>query len=100
MDEYMRDQVAVFQALAKGGSEVFGGRSETGEILEASLHAQTAQWVSGKMLGIRWSDDSSCEGIGYAAGEKLSERKTASLASNKATMNEDDLDTKMESLEL
>lgn len=101
VDEYMRDQVAVFQALAKGKSEVLGGRNEAEELLEPSLHAQTAQWVANEMLGVRWNDGSRCEGIGYAAGSKYSERGHLILASFKApTMKEDNLDTKMESLEL
>jgi RNA 3'-terminal phosphate cyclase (ATP) len=73
VDEFMRDQVVVFQALAKGESEVFGGRNDAGEVVEASLHAQTAQWVSSEMIGVRWSD-SGCEGIGYAVGENYGER--------------------------
>ncbi|TID27095.1 RNA 3'-terminal phosphate cyclase [Venturia nashicola] len=100
VDEYMRDQVAVFQALAKGKSEVFGGRSEADELLGASLHAQTAQWVSKEMLDVRWSDGSTCEGIGYAAGERYSSRETPDLVTSKETPKEDDLEVRMESLEL
>jgi RNA 3'-terminal phosphate cyclase (ATP) len=74
VDEYMRDQVCIFQALAKGKSEVFGGRSQLGETLEASLHAKTAQWVSSEMLGVCWVDSSDCEGIAYTAGEKYGDR--------------------------
>ncbi|KAE9990903.1 hypothetical protein EG327_000784 [Venturia inaequalis] len=100
VDEYMRDQIAVFQALAKGRSEAFGGRSKIDELLMPSLHAQTAQWVSSEMLGVRWSDSGGCEGIGYAVGEQYSERESPNPVSRKATTNEDDLDAKMENLEL
>lgn len=100
VDVYMRDQIAVFQALAKGKSEVFGGRSETNEPLESSLHAQTAQWVSNEMLGVRWSDVSSCEGIGYAAGENYTQRGITLLKSVKATTEGTTLETGMGNLGL
>lgn len=45
VDEHMRDQLVVFQALAQGESRTFGGRTATGELREASLHARTAEWV-------------------------------------------------------
>jgi RNA 3'-terminal phosphate cyclase (ATP) len=47
----MRDQLVVFQALAEGASRTFGGCDATGEPREASLHAKTAEWVIGQMLG-------------------------------------------------
>jgi RNA 3'-terminal phosphate cyclase (ATP) len=49
VDEHMRDQLVVFQALAEGESRVFAGRTSTGEPREASLHARTAEWVVEKM---------------------------------------------------
>jgi RNA 3'-terminal phosphate cyclase (ATP) len=49
VDEHMRDQLVVFQALAKGESQVFAGRTITGEKRETSLHARTAEWVVEKM---------------------------------------------------
>lgn len=51
VDEHMRDQLVVFQALASGESRVFGGRTPTGELREASLHTRTAEWVIGEMMG-------------------------------------------------
>lgn len=45
VDEHMRDQLVVFQGLAESGSRIYGGRAETGEMREASLHARTAEWV-------------------------------------------------------
>lgn len=96
VDEFMRDQVAVFQALAQGESEVFGGRNETDELVEASLHAQTAQWVTTEMLGVRWSSGSRCEGIGFAVGEKYNEREGSTSMSSVA----ETLKSELEKLEL
>jgi RNA 3'-terminal phosphate cyclase (ATP) len=50
VDEHMRDQLVVYQALAEGVSRTFGGCTPTGELCEASLHAKTAEWVAEKML--------------------------------------------------
>lgn len=49
VDEHMRDQLVVFQALAEGESQIFAGRNITGEPRETSLHARTAEWVVEKM---------------------------------------------------
>jgi RNA 3'-terminal phosphate cyclase (ATP) len=49
VDEHMRDQLVVFQALAEGESRIFEGRTMTGEPRETSLHARTAEWVVEKM---------------------------------------------------
>nr|OQO20823.1 hypothetical protein B0A51_14819 [Rachicladosporium sp. CCFEE 5018] len=58
-DEHLRDQLVVFQALAEGRSEVFGGDER-----EISLHARTAEWVAREILGVRCRDDG-IEGIGF-----------------------------------
>jgi RNA 3'-terminal phosphate cyclase (ATP) len=49
VDEHMRDQLVVFQALAEGESKIFAGRNITGEPHATSLHARTAEWVVDKM---------------------------------------------------
>jgi RNA 3'-terminal phosphate cyclase (ATP) len=49
VDEYMRDQLVVFEGLAENGSRIYGGRSKTGETREASLHVKTAEWVLEQM---------------------------------------------------
>lgn len=49
VDEHMRDQLVVFQALTEGESRMFAGRNMTGEPRETSLHARTAEWVVEKM---------------------------------------------------
>lgn len=49
VDEHMRDQLVVFQALAEGESRTYGGYTDTDGMREASLHAKTAEWVIGQM---------------------------------------------------
>lgn len=64
VDEFMRDQLVVFQALAAGKSVINGGRKDDG-LVKPSLHAETAHWVAHEMLGVDFEDDGSCNGIGY-----------------------------------
>lgn len=66
VDEYMRDQLVVFQALAVGRSSVFGGRCNEA-IVKPSLHAKTAHWVAKEVIGVDFNEDGSCEGIGFGA---------------------------------
>lgn len=80
VDEYLRDQLVVFQALVEGKSRVDGGRVDSrkkrrGELVEPSLHAKTAQWVVGEMLGVNFDDDGSCEGARYMPGEGIGDRE-------------------------
>ena len=49
VDEHMRDQLVVFQALAEGESRIFAGRAPSGEMREMSSHARTAEWVVRRM---------------------------------------------------
>jgi RNA 3'-terminal phosphate cyclase (ATP) len=64
VDEWMRDQLVVFQALAKGASHVDGGKRD-GRALEPSLHARTGMWVAEKVLGVRFGDEGGCEGVRF-----------------------------------
>lgn len=66
VDEYLRDQLVVFQALARGESRVYGGKKKDGGLLEPSLHAKTAMWVAKEILGVKFDGESVCEGMGYA----------------------------------
>jgi RNA 3'-terminal phosphate cyclase (ATP) len=66
VDEYLRDQLVVFQALAQGESRVYGGKKEDGGLLEPSLHAKTAMWVAKEILGVKFDGERVCEGVGYA----------------------------------
>ena len=62
VDEFMQDQLIVFQALAAGKSKVAGGEGR-----ESSLHTRTARWVveQMQMCGQKFDDDGTCEGIGF-----------------------------------
>lgn len=75
-DEYMRDQLVVFQALAEGRSEVFGGKREDSALAQPSLHAKTGMWVAKEVLGVEFDDKGSCTGIGFAKNKKEEEEKT------------------------
>jgi RNA 3'-terminal phosphate cyclase (ATP) len=63
-DEYLRDQLVVYQALAQGRSQVYGGQRKD-VLVEPSLHARTAQWVAKEILGVEFDDEGGCEGVGY-----------------------------------
>lgn len=74
-DEYLRDQLVVFQALASGRSTVDGGRRK-GEAVEPSLHAKTAHWVANEMIGVSFDEDGGCEGIAFGdVGKEDEEEK-------------------------
>ena len=64
VDEYLRDQLVVYQALAEGRSQVYGGQRKD-VLVKPSLHAKTAQWVAKEILGVEFDDDGGCEGVGY-----------------------------------
>jgi len=74
VDEYMRDQLVVFQALAAGKSVVDGGEVD-GRKVEQSLHARTAQWVVNMLLDVEFDDRGCCEGVGLRAGEDYAKRR-------------------------
>jgi RNA 3'-terminal phosphate cyclase (ATP) len=76
VDEFMRDQLVVFQTLAKGKSEVVVGEREL------SLHAQTAQWVVNEMLGVDFDENGGCDGVGWVVGEPWRKRVDASRAAD------------------
>jgi RNA 3'-terminal phosphate cyclase (ATP) len=67
VDEFSRDQLVVFQALAEGKSRVDGGRRGE-EKVEPSLHARTAMWVAEEMLGTEWDGEGGCVGVGFGKG--------------------------------
>jgi RNA 3'-terminal phosphate cyclase (ATP) len=72
VDEYMRDQLVVFQSLAEGTSNVFGGQKGDA-LVQPSLHAKTAMWVAKQITGVQFSDEGGCEGIGFHPGGKEAE---------------------------
>lgn len=69
VDEYMQDQLVVFQALAAGKAAVVAGKDQ-----EASLHTKTARWVVEEILSVTFNEKGSCEGLGFRAGERFRER--------------------------
>ncbi|KAI9843280.1 MAG: hypothetical protein M1837_006495 [Sclerophora amabilis] len=86
MDEYMQDQLVVFQALAKGNCRVNGGDQEgpgaantsRREIAKRpSLHTKTAHWVASQVLGVEFDKDGNCQGVGFVVGEDYSQRARA-----------------------
>ena len=66
VDEYMQDQLVIFQALADGQAAVDAGRQQ------ASLHTETARWVAERVLGVRFNDNGNCEGVQFRVGEDCS----------------------------
>ena len=69
VDEYTQDQLVVFQALAKGKAEMDGGKGR-----EPSLHTRTVRWVAEQVLGVKFDEKGTCEGVGFRVGEKYWER--------------------------
>lgn len=70
VDEYMQDQIVVFQALAAGKAEV-----DCGVDREATLHTKTARWVAEQVVGADFDELGRCQGLGYAVGEDFQKRK-------------------------
>ena len=69
VDEFLRDQLVVFQTLARGTSRVDGGVRGARKV-EPSLHARTAQWVADRIVGVEFDDEGGCEGIGFVPGRR------------------------------
>lgn len=81
VDEYMQDQVVVFQALGEGRSGVArGGGGDDGTVegeeeeRVPSLHTRTARWVVERVLGREFDGKGECEGVGLRVGERFLER--------------------------
>lgn len=70
VDEYLQDQLVIFQALAGGRGFVDYGSEEL-----VSLHTRTVRWVSERILGVAFDDKGTCAGVAYKIGEKYWERK-------------------------
>ncbi|KAL8954131.1 MAG: hypothetical protein Q9222_000013 [Ikaeria aurantiellina] len=79
VDEYMQDQLVVFQALARGRSVV-----DSGHDMHATLHTRTARWVTEQLLGLEFDDNGTCSGCGYQVGEYFIHRKTGRDVDNSA----------------
>ncbi|KAI4237377.1 MAG: hypothetical protein LQ349_001881 [Xanthoria aureola] len=70
VDEYMQDQLVVFQALAEGRSVV-----DSGKDMYATLHTRTARWVAEQLLGLTFDERGTCGGCGFEVGENFLARK-------------------------
>lgn len=69
VDYHMRDQLVIYQALATGTSEVYAGEDHDGQLLDPSLHARTAEFVSKKMLKVTFDVEGGCEGVAFGVQE-------------------------------
>lgn len=58
VDEYMRDQLVIFEALGRCSSALGEVNGESNVSVEDerywSLHTQTARWVCGEVLDVKW----------------------------------------------
>ncbi|CAL8577174.1 hypothetical protein XPA_003019 [Xanthoria parietina] len=70
VDEYMQDQLVVFQALAEGRSVV-----DSGKDMYATLHTRTARWVAELLLGLTFDERGTCGGCGFEVGEDFLARE-------------------------
>lgn len=72
VDEWMADQLVVYQALAKGASRIDHGKKGEAKV-EASLHAKTAVWVAETVAGAKFDGEGGCEGVGFQPGHGAAE---------------------------
>jgi len=73
VDEFMQDQLVVFQALAMGRSVVDAGKGRG----RGTLHTQTVRWVCDRMLsggGFMFDEGGGCDGVGWNAEKDETER--------------------------
>ena len=74
VDEYMQDQLVVFQAIAAGKAEVDYGNDR-----EATLHTKTARWVAERVVDAGFDELGRCQGLGYAVGEDFQKRRGTAI---------------------
>lgn len=72
VDEWMADQLVVYQALSEGASSIDHGRKGDGKV-EQSLHARTAVWVAEQVAGARFDGEGGSEGVGFCPGRGTGE---------------------------
>ncbi|KAL8804996.1 MAG: hypothetical protein Q9182_002198 [Xanthomendoza sp. 2 TL-2023] len=70
VDEFMQDQLVVFQGLARGKSIV-----DSGKDMHATLHTKTARWVAERLLNLTFDESGGCEGCSFEVGEDFLDRK-------------------------
>ena len=74
VDEYMQDELVVFQALAARKTEV-----DCGIDREVTLHTKTARWVAEQVVGASFDELGGCQGLEYAVGEDFPMRTRMQL---------------------
>ncbi|KAL8841202.1 MAG: hypothetical protein Q9170_000991 [Blastenia crenularia] len=74
VDEFMQDQLVVFQALAEGKPNV-----DSGNKTRATLHTQTARWVAEQVLGLNFDRQGTCSGCAFEVGEDFTAREAEHL---------------------
>lgn len=73
VDEYLQDQLVIFQALAEGTTSVdYGKNKNDGKELVSSLHTSTVQWVAEEILGVKFSNRNSNSKNNSEEEEKVS----------------------------
>lgn len=75
VDEYLQDQLVVFQALAQGKSSI-----DFGKETEPSLHTQTVRWVGQEILNLNFDNEGACEGISVKRSERYCEKQRLELS--------------------
>ncbi|KAK4561453.1 hypothetical protein LTR86_004771 [Recurvomyces mirabilis] len=117
VDEHLRDQLVIFQALAKGRSSVHpgyanadeagsgegGGEGEGegdggGGLREPSLHTQTAEWVVNEILGADFDGSGGCEGVGFDGSEGIDWVRR--VRETKRAKDVEDLSTRIDGVDL
>ncbi|RMZ89332.1 hypothetical protein DV736_g3434, partial [Chaetothyriales sp. CBS 134916] len=58
VDEHLQDQLAIFQALARGKNVVDAGSCRG----DGTLHTRTVRWVCKEMLEVKFGEHGLCEG--------------------------------------
>ena len=100
VDEHMRDQLVIFQALASGRSDVFPGLVTKGQRREPSLHARTAEWVAKQILGVKFDIYDACEGVGFGPREPEKASPVLPIGHNTLGAEDRDLELRMERLQV
>lgn len=82
VDEYMQDQLVVFQSLVDGRATIDAGKQP------ASLHTKTARWVVEEILGVGFDESGGCNGVRFCVGEnfQLREEKVGKAVNGVAEM--------------
>jgi RNA 3'-terminal phosphate cyclase (ATP) len=98
VDEHMRDQLVIFEALADGRSEVYPGVDDESEPREPSLHTRTAEWVAKQLLGVKFDVASSCDGVAF--GAEAEESVGSAMSQERSGMDNESIEEDLQRLEI